>query len=252
MSVAGRLAGKVALVTGGGRGLGRGIALGFAAEGAKIVVNFVRDAASADAVVAQIKSNGGAALAVQADVGEAGPVEAMVKATIAEFGTIDILVNNAGLLNSMRLDAMPISVWDEMLQTHLRGMFLCTRFTIPYMVAQKSGHIINMTGTFGVTGAAEFTHMSAAKAGMIGFTKALAKEVGPDGVYVNAIAPAIIRTDLYNHMPTEVRDSIVATYPLRRVGEVEDVVACAMFLATKESAFVTGQTISPSGGEVMI
>jgi 3-oxoacyl-[acyl-carrier protein] reductase len=252
MSGTGRLAGKVALVTGGGRGLGRGIAEGFAAEGAKIVVNYVRNADAANAVVAKIKAAGGDAIAVKANVGEVAPVEAMVKTAIEHFGKVDILVNNAGLLNSMRLDVMPIEIWDEMIQTHLRGMFLCTRFVIPHMVAQKSGKVINMTGTFGVTGGEEFTHMSAAKAGMIGFTKALAKEVGPNGIHVNAIAPAIIRTDLYEHMPSAVRDAIVATYPLRRVGEVEDVVACAMFLATKDSDFVTGQTICPAGGDVMI
>ncbi|MBV9860044.1 MAG: 3-oxoacyl-ACP reductase FabG [Alphaproteobacteria bacterium] len=252
MSGSGRLAGKVALVTGGSRGLGRGIAEGFAAEGAKIVVNYVKDAGAAGSVVERVKSEGGNALAIQADVGDAQSVENMIRHAVGAFGTIDILVNNAGLLNSMRLDQMPIEVWDEMIRTHLRGMFLCTRFAIPHMVAQKSGNVINMTGTFGVSGGAEFAHLSAAKAGMIGFTKALAREVGPDGIRVNAIAPAIIRTDLYNHMPDEVRDAIVATYPLRRVGEVEDVVGCALFLATKDSAFVTGQTLCPAGGDVMI
>lgn len=248
----GKLAGKVALVTGGSRGLGRGIALGFAAEGAAIVVNYVKDAAAADAVVAAIAREGGQAIAVRADVGQEADVAALVDAAVARFGTIDILVNNAGLLNGVPLAEMAVSVWDEMIQTHLRGMFLCTRFTIPHMLKQKSGRVINMSGTFGVVGGANYTHLSAAKAGMIGFTRALAREVGHDGIQVNAIAPAIIRTDLYNFMPENVRDEIVGAYPLGRVGEVEDVVATAMFLASKDGAYFTGQTLCPAGGDIMV
>ena len=247
-----RLSGKVALVTGGGRGLGRGIAEGFGAEGAKIVVNYVKDAAAAESVVAKVKAMGSDALAFKADVGDEKEVRAMIDACVDKFGAIDILVNNAGYLNSSPLAEMSVDVWDEMIRIHLRGMFLCTRFAIPHMLKQKSGKIINMTGTFGVTGGADFTHMSAAKAGMIGFTRALAREVGKQGINVNAIAPAIIRTDLYNFMPDNVRDEIVGAYPLGRVGEVEDIVSTAMFLATKDSDFFTGQTLCPAGGDVMV
>jgi 3-oxoacyl-[acyl-carrier protein] reductase len=248
----GRLAGKVALVTGGSRGLGRGIAEGFAQEGADIIVNYVRDAAAAAAVVAKVKAAGADAIAVQADVGDESAVRSMVDTGIEKFGTIDVVVNNAGLLNSVPLAEMSVETWDEMIRTHLRGMFLCTRFVIPHMLKQKSGKIINMTGTFGVVGGAEFTHLSAAKAGMIGFTRALAREVGKQGINVNAIAPAIIRTDLYNFMPDNVRDEIVGAYPLGRVGEVDDVVATALFLATRDSDYFTGQTLCPAGGDVMV
>jgi 3-oxoacyl-[acyl-carrier protein] reductase len=247
-----RLAGKIALVTGGSRGLGRGIAEGFAAEGAKVVVNYVKDEKAANAVVDTIKKTGSDAIAVRANISEPDQVTAMVDAAVKKFDTIDILVNNAGMLNSSKLVDMPIEIWDEMIKVHLRGMFLCTRFVIPYMLKQKSGKIINMSGTFGVSGGAEFTHMSAAKAGMIGFTRALAREVGHDGVHVNCIAPAIIRTDLYNFMPEDVRDSIVGAYPLGRVGEVEDVVATALFLTTKDGDYFTGQTLCPAGGDVMV
>jgi 3-oxoacyl-[acyl-carrier protein] reductase len=247
-----RLAGKVALVTGGGRGLGRGIAEGFAGEGANIIVNYVKDAAAAEAVVAKVKSLGAEAIAFKADVGDEKAVQDMVDGSIKKFGKIDILVNNAGLLNSVPLAEMSVDIWDQMIRTHLRGMFLCTRFVIPHMLKQKSGKIINITGTFGILGGAEFTHLSAAKAGMIGFTRALAREVGKQGVHVNAICPAIIRTDLYNFMPDNVRDEIVGAYPLGRVGEVEDVAATAMFLATKDSDFFTGQTLCPAGGDVMV
>jgi 3-oxoacyl-[acyl-carrier protein] reductase len=252
MTETGKLAGKVALVTGGSRGLGRGIAEGFAAEGAKIVVNYVKDAGAADAAVDAISRAGGEAIAVRANVGDEQDAQALVDAAVARFGTIDILVNNAGLLNGVPLAEMSVAVWDEMIQIHLRGMFLCTRFTIPHMLKQKSGRIINMSGTFGVVGGANYTHLSAAKAGMIGFTRALAREVGHDGIHVNAIAPAIIRTDLYNFMPENVRDEIVGAYPLGRVGEVEDVVATAMFLASTDGAYFTGQTLCPAGGDIMV
>jgi 3-oxoacyl-[acyl-carrier protein] reductase len=252
MSATGRLAGKVAVVTGGSRGLGRGIAEGFGAEGAKVVVNYMKDERAARAAAETIKKNGGDAVLVRADVGEVDDVSAMMESAVKEFGTIDVLVNNAGMLNSFRLADMSVETWDSMIKVHLRGMFLCTRFAIPHMLKQKSGRIINMSGTFGVTGGAEFTHMSAAKAGMIGFTRALAREVGHDGITVNCIAPAIIRTDLYNFMPDNVRDSIVGAYPLGRVGEVADVVATALFLATKDGDYFTGQTLCPAGGDVMV
>ena len=248
----GRLAGKVAVITGGSRGLGRGIAEGFGAEGAKVVVNYLQDEKAASAVVDTVRKNGGEAITVRANVGEVEDVRVMIETTVNEFGTIDILVNNAGMLNSFRLADMSVETWDSMIKVHLRGMFLCSRFAIPHMLKQKSGKIINMSGTFGVSGGAEFTHMSAAKAGMIGFTRALAREVGHDGINVNCIAPAIIRTDLYNFMPDDVRDSIVGAYPLGRVGEVRDIVATALFLATEDGSYFTGQTLCPAGGDVMV
>jgi 3-oxoacyl-[acyl-carrier protein] reductase len=248
----GRLAGKVAVVTGGSRGLGRGIAEGFGAEGAKVIVNFLQDEKAAREVADAIHKNGSEALTVRANVGEVDDVRAMMGKAVEAFGTIDILVNNAGMLNSFRLADMSVDTWDSMIKVHLRGMFLCTRFAIPHMLTQKSGKIINMSGTFGVSGGAEFTHMSAAKAGMIGFTRALAREVGHDGISVNCIAPAIIRTDLYNFMPDDLRDSIVGAYPLGRVGEVRDVVATALFLVTDDGSYFTGQTLCPAGGDVMV
>jgi 3-oxoacyl-[acyl-carrier protein] reductase len=237
----GRLAGKVAVVTGGSRGLGRGIAEGFGAEGARVVVNYLQDEKAAREVADILRSNGSDVITVRANVGEVDDVRTMMDTTVKEFGTIDILVNNAGMLNSFRLAEMSVETWDSMIKVHLRGMFLCTRFAIPHMLKQKSGKIINMSGTFGVSGGAEFTHMSAAKAGMIGFTRALAREVGHDGINVNCIAPAIIRTDLYNFMPDHVRDTIVGASPLGRVGEVRDVVATALFLATEHGSYITAQ-----------
>jgi 3-oxoacyl-[acyl-carrier protein] reductase len=252
MSKTGRLAGKVALVTGGSRGLGRGIAEGFGAEGANVVVNYLQDEKAANVVVDTVRKSGSDAIALRANIGEVEDVTGMIDTAIKRFSTIDVLVNNAGMLNSFKLADMTVETWDSMIKVHLRGMFLCTRFAIPYMLKQKSGKIINMSGTFGVSGGAEFTHMSAAKAGMIGFTRALAREVGHDGINVNCIAPAIIRTDLYNFMPDDVRDAIVGGYPLGRVGEVADVVATALFLATRDGDYFTGQTLCPAGGDVMV
>ena len=158
MSSTGKLAGKVALVTGGSRGLGRGIAEGFAAEGAHVVVNYLKDEKAANAVVEAMKRHGSDAIAVRADIGEVDDVTRMVEAAVKKFGTIDILVNNAGMLNSSKLVDMSVETWDDMIEVHLRGMFLCTRFAIPHMLKQKSGKVINMSGTFGVTGGADFTH----------------------------------------------------------------------------------------------
>lgn len=247
-----RLAGKVALVTGGGRGMGRGIAEKFASEGANVIVNYINNAETANAVVAKVEMMGGQAIAVKADVGDENAVQRMVEAGVEKFGTIDILVNNAGMINQVPLAQMSIDTWDQMIRTHLRGMFLCTRFVIPHMLKQKSGKVINVSGTFGITGGAEFTHISAAKAGMIGFARALAREVGKDGINVNVISPAITRTDLYDFVPADERDAIIATYPLGRPGEVEDIAATALFLATKDSDFFTGQTLCPNGGDFMV
>ncbi|MBL8157652.1 MAG: SDR family oxidoreductase, partial [Anaerolineae bacterium] len=175
-----------------------------------------------------------------------------VGSTLARFGSIDVLVNNAGLLNARPLAEMPIEVWDEMIAVHLRGMFLCSRFAVPHMIARGRGSIINMSGSFGVSGAANFTHLSAAKAGMIGFTQALARELGPTGIRVNAIALAIIQTELAAGMTDDAIRAAVAAYPLRRAGTVDDVVPAAVFLASDEAGYFTGQTLSPSGGSVMV
>lgn len=246
-----RLDGKVAFITGSGGGMGRAEATLMAERGADIIVHDVK-AEGANKTAELVRATGRKAHVIIADVTDIKTMTAEIAKADKAMGKIDILVNNAGLLNAVPLAEMSVEIWDEMIQTHLRGMFLCTRFVIPHMLKQKYGKVINMSGTFGVLGGENFSHLSAAKAGMIGFTQALAKEVGKDGINVNAIAPAIIRTDLYNFMPEEVRDSIVGTYPLRRVGEVEDVVSTAMFLATKDSAFFTGQTLCPAGGDVMV
>lgn len=252
MAARGRLEGKVALITGASRGLGRCIAVSFAEHGAAIGINYLRAEDAAREVLAEVEGNASKGCLVRADIRDEGEVRGMVESVLEQFGRIDILVNNAGLLNTVPLHEMEVSAWDDMMATHLRGMFLCTRFVLPHMLEQGSGKIINMSGSFGVQGGPNFTHLSAAKAGMIGFTRALAREVGPKGIHVNAIAPSMTKTELLANVPKEKLDALIEAYPLRRLGEPEDINATALFLASSDSDYFTGQTLCPAGGDVMV
>ena len=247
----GKLDGKVAFITGASRGLGKSMAIAFAAEGAALAVGYNSSAEGANDTVATIRKAGGNAEAYQGDITVPEVVDAIVTGVVDQFSTVDVLVNNAGLVNASPLNEMSVEIWDAMFAIHVRAMFLCSRAVLPHMLAQKSGNIINMGGTFGVTGMENFTHMSAAKAAMIGFTRALAKEAGPNGIRVNCLTPAMIRGETTANMPQDYLESLRQRYPLRRLGEVEDVNSCALFLASDESSFVTGQNLAPAGGEVM-
>ena len=247
----GKLDGRVALITGASRGLGKAMAIAFAGEGAAVAVGYNSSAEGAADTVATIRGRGGEAESYQGDITQPETVEAIVAAVLERFGKIDILVNNAGLVNASPLVDMAVETWDAMFAIHVRAMFLMSRAVVPHMLARGSGKIINMGGTFGMTGMENFTHMSAAKAAMIGFTRALAKEVGPKGVRVNCLTPAMIRGETTANMPQDYLEGLRQRYPLRRLGEVEDVNACALFLASDDSDFVTGQNLAPAGGEVM-
>lgn len=247
----GKLDGRVALITGASRGLGKGMALAFADEGAAVAVGFKSSAEGAKEAVERIRSAGGDADAFQGDITIPEVAGDLVDKVVDRFGKVDILVNNAGLVKPAPIAEMSVEDWDQMFAIHVRAMFLCTRAVLPYMLKARYGKIINMSGTFGITGMERFVHMSAAKAAMIGFTRALAREVGPDGIYVNCIAPAMIRGETTANLPEDYLESLRRRYPLRKLGEVKDVNACALFLASGDSDFVTGQTIAPAGGEVM-
>ena len=247
----GKLDGKVAFITGASRGLGKAMAIAFAAEGAALAVGYNSSADGANDTVETIRKAGGNAEAYQGDITVPETVDAIVAKIVERLGTVEILINNAGLVNSSPLQDMSVEIWDSMFAIHVRAMFLCSKAVLPHMLAQKSGKIINMGGTFGVTGMENFTHMSAAKAAMIGFTRALAKEVGPSGIRVNCLTPAMIRGETTANMPPDYLESLRQRYPLRRLGEVEDVNKCALFLASDDSDFVTGQNLAPAGGEVM-
>lgn len=248
----GRLDQRVALVTGSSRGLGKGIAIAFAAEGAKVAVNYNASTAGAEDTVAQIRKAGGVAELFQCDITHADKVEAMVKAIEAKLGPIDILVNNAGIVNAAPLVKMTPQMWDDVFAIHVRAMFLCTKAVLPRMIERKYGKVINMSGSFAVSGAENFVHLSAAKGAMTSFTRALAREVGPQGICINALAPSMIRGETTEKMDPAFLESLRQRYPLRRLGEIEDINASAIFLASRDSDFYTGQMLCPTGGEVMV
>jgi len=248
-----RLSGTDALVTGATRGIGRGIAEGLAEAGARVAVNHPPDSAerdTAETVVEAIEADGGEAMALAGDVSDADSVRAMVDAFEDEWGPVEVLVNNAGILTQSELVDMPVEMWDETMAVDLRGVFLTTRFALPGMLEADGGSVVNVASQLGIKGAEELVHYSAAKGGVIAFTRALAREVSPE-VRVNAIAPGPVETALLDDITEEWREAKKAELPMARLGRVEDVVPTAVFLASDDSAYYTGQTLSPDGGDAM-
>ena len=245
------LDGRHALVTGASRGIGRAVALAFAAEGASVALNFAGNVAAAEAVRAEIESAGGKAILVPADVSDENAVEDMVKTVTEAFGSIDILVNNAGITRDGLLLRMKEEDWDAVLNTNLKGVFLCTKAVSKFMMKKRYGRIVNMASVVGVTGNASQANYAAAKAGVIGFTKAMAKELARRGITVNAIAPGFIRSDMTDVLPDKVKEAMLAEIPLGRAGEPADVAKAALFLASDQAAYITGQVLKVDGGMVM-
>lgn len=243
--------GKVALVTGASRGIGRAIAERLAAGGAKVVVNFARDAEGAAAVVAAITAAGGSAMAVQADVSDFKAAEGLVKGTVEAYGGIDILVNNAGTTRDMLIMMMPETDWDTVIQTNLKSTFNCSKAAVRVMMRKRAGRIINITSVSGIAGNAGQTNYSASKAGVIGFTRALAREVASRSVTVNAVAPGFVPTALTNDLPDDIKEATLKSIPLGRWGKPEEIAHAVAFLASDESAYITGQVLSVDGGLVM-
>ncbi|SDQ48472.1 3-oxoacyl-ACP reductase family protein [Natronobacterium texcoconense] len=246
----GSLEDRSALVTGASKSIGRGIAEAFAREGADVVVNYHSDEEAAEETVETIEDDGGTAIAVQADVSDEDEARQLVERTTAEFGGVDVLVNNAGILEPATIDEMDVETWDRTISVDLRGTFLVTRFAIEGMLERGSGRIINVASQLGIKGAEELTHYSAAKGGVIAFTRALAREVAPD-IQVNAIAPGPIETDMLDDTTEEWRENKKAEVPLDRIGTVDDVVPTAVLLAGDGGDYYTGQTLSPDGGDAM-
>ncbi len=246
-----KLSGKVAVVTGSGRGIGAAIAKELARAGAKVVVNYSRSADTAMSVVAAIEAAGGEAIAVQADVADAAQVEALMTAARAAYGSIDILVNNAGITRDRLLIRMTEEDWDSVLDTNLKGAFLCVKAVASQLLKQRSGVIVNVGSVNGLVGAAGQANYSAAKAGLVGLTKALAKEMGPRGVRVNAVAPGFIETDMTESLKAEFKEAVVKQIPLGRLGAPEDVARVVAFLCSDDAAYIQGEVISIDGGLFM-
>lgn len=245
------LTNRVALVTGGGRGIGRAISEGLAAAGAAVVINYKGNATAAEQTVAAITAAGGEALAVQADVGDSADVERLVKTTVEAHGKLDILVNNAGVTRDTLLMRMKDEEFDAVLATNLRGAFLCTRAALRPMTKQRWGRIVNISSVIGLIGNAGQANYAAAKAGLIGLTKATAREIASRNVTVNAIAPGFIETEMTGVLNEETRKAILAQIPLGRFGRPEEVAGLVCFLASEAGAYLTGQTFAIDGGMVM-
>jgi 3-oxoacyl-[acyl-carrier protein] reductase len=238
-------------VTGASRGIGRAIALELAARGAKIIINYNANADAAQSVVDAIQGAGGAAAAVQADVSDETQVEALVKAAQDLYGRLDILINNAGTTRDNLIMRMKPDDFDFVLQTNLRSAWLCSKAVVRPMMKNRAGRIINITSVSGVIGQAGQTNYSASKAGLIGLTKSLAREIASRGITVNAVAPGFILTDLTKDLPEDIKKQLDQFIPLGRWGDVKDVAYMVAFLASEEAAYITGQVFNVDGGMAM-
>ncbi|MDP9354757.1 MAG: 3-oxoacyl-ACP reductase FabG [Chloroflexota bacterium] len=251
----GKLDGKIALVTGASRGIGREIALAYAREGADVACNYNRSPAEAEQLVAEIEALGRSAIAVPADVARLDEVERMVEASLGRFGRVDVLVNNAGFATLHKIEEMPVEAWDAMIAAHLRGTFLTTRLVLPGMLERQRGWIINIASQLAYKGRENLAHYCAAKAGIIAFTKVLALEVSRRGVYANCIAPGPIETGIIPRSgppDPEAEARFADSLPIGRVGTVNEVAPTAVFLASDDATYYVGQTLGPNGGDVML
>jgi 3-oxoacyl-[acyl-carrier protein] reductase len=242
---------KTAIVTGGSRGIGRAIALQLASKGASIAVNYTSNKESADRVVAEIEELGAAAMAIKADVSNSEEVENLVKEVLNKFGRIDILINNAGVTRDNLLFRMTEKEFDEVLGVNLKGAFNCIKAVSRVMIKQRSGKIVNVSSVVGIIGNAGQSNYAAAKAGLIGFTKAAAKELAKRGITVNAVAPGFIETDMTSRLPEKVKEAFIKEIPMSRPGKPEDVAKAVLFLTSEYSDYITGQVINIDGGMVM-
>jgi 3-oxoacyl-[acyl-carrier protein] reductase len=245
------LTGKVALITGSSRGIGRAIALGMAAHGAKVAVNYVSNRAAADEVVEKIASCGGQAVAVQGDVSQAEDAKRIVDQTIATYEAIHILVNNAGLTQDDLLLRMSEDAWDRVMSVNLRGAYLCTKAALRSMIRQRWGRIISVSSVAGLVGNPGQANYAAAKAGLIGFTKSVAKEVASRNITANAIAPGLVKTEMTANLSEAQQQAVLGLVPLGRWATPEDIAPAAVFLASDEAGYITGSVLAIDGGLVM-
>jgi len=244
------LEGKISLVTGASRGLGRAIALKLATLGSKVAINYLASGEEASNVAEKIESGGGEAMLVKANVADAKAVKTMTREIVDRWGKIDILVNNAGIVRDNLLPRMSDEAWDEVINTNLRGAYLCTKFALRSMMDQFWGRIINVSSLAGLVGNLGQANYSAAKGGLIAFTKSVAREVGSRNITVNAIAPGFITTEMTDKLPQEIKDSILSRIPLERFGTPGDVAELVAFLASERAGYITAQVICIDGGVI--
>jgi len=245
------LEGKVALVTGGSRGIGRAVAIRLAQEGAKVAVNYAGNQAAAEEVRSIIEEHGGHAILVQADVSDSAAATEMITRVHEELGGLDILVNNAGITRDTLLVRMKDEDFDAVIGTNLRGIYACTKAAAKIMTKQRSGRIVNLSSVVGEIGNVGQTNYAAAKAGVIGFSKAAAKEFAARGITVNVVAPGFIETDMTAVLKDEIRQKLLTGIPLGALGKPENVADAVIFLVSDAASYITGQTLNVDGGMVM-
>lgn len=242
---------KVALITGASRGIGKAVALELAAQGADIIINYVGPTDLAEETATEIKKLGRKAMIIEADVTDSVAINAMLEKIIAEFGRVDILINNAGITKDNLLMRMKEEDWDAVLNINLKGIFNCTKATLKYMTKQKYGRIVSVSSVVGVMGNAGQANYAASKAGAIGFTKSIAKEVASRNITANCVAPGFIDTDMTAKLPEKVRAEMIASIPAKKLGTPHDVAKAIAFLASDYAEYITGQTLHVDGGMVM-
>lgn len=251
-TVSAALENRAAVVTGGSRGIGRAVALELAKRGAAVVVNYNKSPESAEKVVAQITADGGRAAAFQADVSIFEQAAALIKFSVDTFGDLHILVNNAGITKDTLIMMMSEADWDAVVATNLKSTFNCSKVAVKHMMRKRYGRIINMASVAGQMGNAGQTNYSASKAGQIGFTKALAREVASRNITVNAIAPGFVDTEILNSVPPEMMEAAMKFVPLGRKGQPEEIAYAVAFLASDQAAYITGQVLGVDGGMAMM
>lgn len=252
--MAARLRKKKAIITGASSGIGAGVAVAFAREGADVVINYPNRSQEKNAkkIASEVRKTGREAILIQADVSRENAVKRMIKTALEQLGRIDILVNNAGIASGAPVEKMPVAMWDEMINTNLRSVFLCTHFVLPHMYKRNYGKVINNASQLAYLGSAAFSHYCAAKAGIISFTRSLSREIGERNINANCVAPGATYTPILKDVAEDHLNAIRAMIPKGELATIDQIVPAFVYLASDEASHMVGQTISPNGGDIML